>query len=198
MAKPSPVGNVYDKYGTRNPVAQLLMSRFLASLYQLYDDAAPQTVLEVGCGEGRLADRLYRRRAPLEFEAIDLDLSRLDADVHPDIRFTVADAYALPWADDTFDLIVCCEVLEHVERPADLLSEVRRVARQHVILSTPREPIWCALNMARGQYWSDFGNTPGHIQHFSRRGLLSTVRPFIEVETVRTPLPWTMLKGRPR
>ena len=38
-----------------------------------------------------------------------------------------------------------------------------------ILLSVPKEPIWRICNMARGKYWKDLGNTPGHIQHWTKK-----------------------------
>ena len=80
-----------------------------------------------------------------------------------------------------FDLVLAIEVLEHVPDPAAALRELARVARRDVVLSVPREPIWRAANMARGKYWGDLGNTPGHIQHWSRAGFVRLVGAHLEV-----------------
>ncbi|MCA9694903.1 MAG: hypothetical protein KC636_35320, partial [Myxococcales bacterium] len=48
------VGNTYDKYGSRNPIARALMAGFMRAVVGLYQEAAPRTALEVGCGEGKL------------------------------------------------------------------------------------------------------------------------------------------------
>lgn len=61
MAKPVateqgiPVGNHYDKYGSNNPIASFLMSRFLGNLFDLVGLTSAVDVHEVGCGEGRLS-----------------------------------------------------------------------------------------------------------------------------------------------
>lgn len=194
------VGNVYDKYGTSNPIARRLMQGFLEAVTSLYDIANPQRVLEVGCGEGKLAQQLLehqraRGTAP-HFEACDLELDRLVPDLDPAIQTREASIYALPWADDAFDLVVCCEVLEHLEDPAAGLAELARVSARFVLLSTPWEPTWRLLNLARLRYVRDLGNTPGHLQHFSRRGLLQLAQTELRVVDERTPLPWTVLLGR--
>jgi len=62
----------------------------------------------------------------------------------------------------------------------------------------PREPIWRILNMARGKYWRALGNTPGHLQHWSRSGILGLLAEHFEIVEVRTPLPWTMVLCRAR
>ncbi len=69
------------------------------------------------------------------------------------------------------------EVLEHVPDPAAVLAEMFRVASRWVLVSVPREPLWRGLNMARGSYLRDFGNTPGHLNHWSKRSFATTARP---------------------
>jgi ubiquinone/menaquinone biosynthesis C-methylase UbiE len=192
------VGNVYDKYGTRNPIARALMRGFLDAITELYDRASPRTVLEVGCGEGLLAQHLVTHGTrPERFEATDIDTSRIVSDLDPIISVREASIYELPYDDDAFELVVCCEVLEHVERPADALAELARVAARHVLVSTPWEPVWRILNMMRGRYLRDLGNTPGHVQHFTRAALERLASTRLRVLDRRRPLPWTILLGEP-
>jgi hypothetical protein len=65
-----------------------------------------------------------------------------------------------------------------------------------LILSVPREPLWRLLNIARGHYMCSFGNTPGHLQHWSASRFRSLVGRHAEIVESRTPLPWTMLLCR--
>jgi ubiquinone/menaquinone biosynthesis C-methylase UbiE len=191
-------GNVYDKYGTKNPIARALMRGFLGAVSELYAQVGPDSVLEVGCGEGRLAQHLLERSPrPIRFIVSDLDLGALDEHLDPRLETCQASVDDLPFADATFDLVVCCEVLEHLQDPLAGLGEVARVARRAVIVSTPREPLWRLLNVARGAYLRDLGNTPGHVQHFSRRGLERLVESRLRVVARRSPPPWTVLLAVP-
>ncbi|MEM7152705.1 MAG: class I SAM-dependent methyltransferase [Myxococcota bacterium] len=193
------VGNVYDKYGTSNPIARHMMRSFLSSVTELYRIAAPSEVLEVGCGEGELAAHLWHEGPrPDRFEICDVELDRLSPDLPPDISVREASIYELPWPDDAFDLVLCCEVLEHLQEPAKGLAELARVARRHVLISTPWEPVWRVLNVARGRYLGELGNTPGHVQHWGRRGLARLARTQLRLVAQRTPLPWTVLLGTPQ
>lgn len=190
------VGNIYDKYHSRNPVARWLMNRFLRSVTELYQSVAPRSALEVGCGEGYLARHLTQScPRPERFEACDISLQRLSEERDPLIVFREASIYQLPYDDNEFDVVVCCEVLEHLEQPLSGLSELARVSNKAVLLSTPREPLWRILNMLRGRYWSSLGNTPGHVQHFSRRGLIDFAKSHLQIVAERTPYPWTVLLG---
>jgi 2-polyprenyl-3-methyl-5-hydroxy-6-metoxy-1,4-benzoquinol methylase len=93
---------------------------------------------------------------------------------------------------DAAELIVCCEVLEHLDDPEAGLETITRLARPWLLVSVPREPIWRALNLARGKYVRDLGNTPGHLGHWSRRAFVEFLRSRVEVVDVRSPVPWTM------
>lgn len=193
------VGNHYDKYGTRNPIARALMRGFLSATGDLYASCRPRSVLEVGCGEGLLARELLGRAPrPERFVASDLELDRIAPGLDPAIELVQASIYDLPFADRSFDLVVCCEVLEHVEEPGRAMAELARVADRRVLVSTPWDPVWRAMNMMRGRYLGALGNTPGHIQHFTRAGFVRLAETRLRVIDRRSPLPWTILLGEPR
>jgi ubiquinone/menaquinone biosynthesis C-methylase UbiE len=194
------VGNFEDKYASQNPIAKALVAGFLDAVTELFVLADPRdkAVLEVGCGEGKLATRLIRNApAPARYLATDVSLDRLIPDLDPRIETAEASAYALPYADASFDVVVCCEVLEHLDDPARGLAELARVARERVLISTPWEPVWRAMNMARGKYLRALGNTPGHVQHFSRAALERLAATQLHIHCMRTPLPWTVILGEP-
>ena len=107
--------------------------------------------------------------------------------------FEVRSVYDLTPENDGADLIICCEVLEHLEFPEQALHALQKVVSQRLILSVPREPIWCTLNLVRGKYIPKLGNTPGHIQHWSKRAFIQLVSKYFKVIEAKNPLPWTML-----
>ena len=191
-----PTGNTTDKYNTQNPVMRRLMTGFERDLDELFAKAAPRSILDVGCGEGVLtcqwADRLEGGR----IVGIDLDDPKLRAEwatrKRDNLEYRVEEATSLSFADDEFDMASAIEVLEHVPEPEATLSEMARVADRYLLVSVPREPIWRMLNMARGAYLRDLGNTPGHLNHWSKVGFVSLLSRYGTVEEVRTPLPWTM------
>ena len=188
------VGNHYDKYGAPNPIVRALMRGFTGAVTDLYLRTGATSVLEVGCGEALLSVHLIKARRPSHFEACDVAL-RPAPGIDPDIVLREASIYGLPYADASFDLAIACEVLEHLADPAAGLAELARVARRHVIISTPWEPVWRVLNLARGRYVGALGNTPGHVQHFSRRAVLDLAATRLTDLRVRRPLPWTVILG---
>jgi len=191
-----PTGNLYDKYGSANPLVRRLMGGFRAALDELWELAAPESVLDVGCGEGVLTREWAERLGTGRVVGVDLDDPRLraewEAGARPNLEYRAAEAHALPFADGDFDLVAGIEVLEHVPDPDAALREMARVARRRLLVSVPREPIWRLLNVARGAYLSHLGNTPGHLNHWSKVGFHSLLTRHGTVLEVRTPLPWTL------
>jgi 2-polyprenyl-3-methyl-5-hydroxy-6-metoxy-1,4-benzoquinol methylase len=193
-------GNTYDKYGSTNPVVRRLMSAFEGSLDELFDRAAPRSLLDVGCGEGVLVKRWAERLGEGRVVGIDLEEESIQAGwaerQAPNLEYMVMTADALPFADDEFELATAIEVLEHVPDPERTLAEMARCAERHLLVSVPREPLWRMLNMARGSYWGTLGNTPGHLNHWSRRSFVKLLARHGEVIEIRSPFPWTMLLVR--
>jgi ubiquinone/menaquinone biosynthesis C-methylase UbiE len=189
-------GNTYDKYGSANPVVRRLMAGFERTLDELFARAAPRSVLDVGCGEGVLTQR-WAERLEGRVVGIDLEDTALQAEWAarraPNLEFRVMKAEALPFGDGEFSAATAIEVLEHVPDPELSVAEMARVARSHLIVSVPREPLWRVLNIARGAYVRDLGNTPGHVNHWSRRGFVELLSRHGEIMEVRSPFPWTML-----
>jgi SAM-dependent methyltransferase len=197
-----PTGNTFDKYGSQNPVVRRLMAGFHGTLDELWDRAAPSSVLDVGCGEGVLTVEWAERLGDGRVVGIDLDDPKLRAEweqrKRPNLEFRAEEATRLTFADDEFDLAAAIEVLEHVPEPEATLAEMARVASRHLLVSVPREPLWRGLNMARGAYWKDLGNTPGHVNHWSKRSFVALLSRHGDVVQARSPFPWTMLLVRLR
>ena len=195
-----PTGNTFDKYGSTNPVVRRLMAGFEGTLAQLFAQAAPQSVLDVGCGEGVLTHQWATELGERRIVGIDLDDEKLKAEWatrrRPNLEYRTLSAENMPFADGEFDLACAIEVLEHVPDPAHTVAEMARVARRHLLVSVPREPLWRMLNMARGAYLSDLGNTPGHVNHWSKRSFVRLLSQHGEVVEKRSPFPWTMLLVR--
>jgi ubiquinone/menaquinone biosynthesis C-methylase UbiE len=187
------IGNHTHKYTARNPAIRLLTERWVANLDRILGrvEGPVDRALEVGCGEGVIAARLHDRWG--EVAALDLPDAGLRADWRgvDGPRFLHANALELPFADDRFDVVVAAEVLEHLSDPDRGLQEMARVGRRHLVLSVPREPVFRGCNLVAGRYVRDLGNTPGHLNHWSRRSFVRFVSTVADVRLVTSPFPWT-------
>jgi SAM-dependent methyltransferase len=190
-------GNTYDKYGSTNPIVRRLMGRFEGTLEELFAKAGPRSLLDVGCGEAVLTHRWATELGDRRVVGIDLEDPSIQAHWEqrqaPNLEYRIMKAENLPFADKEFDVATAIEVLEHVPDAAHTVAEMARVAERFLIVSVPREPLWRGLNVARGAYWSERGNTPGHVNHWSKRSFVELLSRHGEVVEARSPFPWTML-----
>jgi 2-polyprenyl-3-methyl-5-hydroxy-6-metoxy-1,4-benzoquinol methylase len=189
-------GNFYDKYGTKNPVARYLVNNFHLSLDRLVAETGAEEIHEVGCGEGNLSIPWARQKKTVrssDFSHQVIEKAKENADRNKvDISFKAVSIYELDPEHDAAELIVCCEVLEHLETPGEALDILVQLASPYLIVSVPREPLWRILNVVRGKYVKSFGNTPGHIQHWSKQTFLKQLSSRLDLIRVTTPFPWIM------
>jgi len=195
------VGNTYDKYSSNNPIVRWMMKGFNDSLSELVSQVAPKTIHEIGCGEGHWVMQwnqqgIDARGSDFSSQVIEIACENAISKSIPANSYTQRSIYDVNSEKDSADLIVCCEVLEHLEYPGKALDALQEITEKYVILSVPREPIWCMLNMVRGKYVTKLGNTPGHIQHWSHASFVKLVEQYFDIVEVKTPFPWTMLLGR--
>jgi SAM-dependent methyltransferase len=157
-------------------------------------------VLEIGCGVGHVTDLILRTDASRVL-ATDLSASLVQENSEkmndPRVSFAVMDLMSCSM-EERFDTVVCCEVLEHLEDPERGLDILHGMNAREYVLSVPREPLWRALNMCRGAYLNDLGNSPGHVNHFSQRGFLRFIERHFVVYSLRAPVPWTVVRCHPR
>ncbi len=196
-------GNHYDKYKSKNPIERKLVKGFFDNVAILFGivkkDGDPERILEAGCGEGVFSSFARSMFPRAFFDAFDLEQSVVSEAIkrygNLDIHFFTGSIYKIDKEDSSVSLIVCSEVLEHLEKPRNALKELKRVASGYLLLSVPQEPVWRLLNMCRFKYWADFGNTPGHIQHFSRRRFLGLIHEVggLEVVAYKKSVPWQMV-----
>jgi ubiquinone/menaquinone biosynthesis C-methylase UbiE len=197
-------GNTYDKYGSTNPVVKRMMAGFEGALAELFARADPRSLLDVGCGEGILTHRWAMELAhpppTRRVVGIDLEDPVLEAEWRerqaPNLEYRVMKAENLPFGDGEFDVAAAIEVLEHVPDPGHTVAEMARVAERHLLVSVPREPVWRLMNLARGAYVRDLGNTPGHVNHWSKAAFVRLLSRHGTVVEARSPFPWTMLLVR--
>lgn len=90
--------------------------------------------------------------------------------------------------------MICSEVMEHLEYPEKALDMLKSVSSEYILLSVPNEPIWRILNVCRGKYLRQLGNTPGHIQHWSTKQFCRMLcENGCDIIAVKRPFPWTMV-----
>jgi SAM-dependent methyltransferase len=165
---------------------------------------SPKRILDVGCAIGDLSARMARAYPKWNFTSVDLMEAaiRMAKAKHSvaNLQFHCGDflSSSFPPAD----VVTCLQTLEHIpDGSLDLfLSGLFAKAERAVLVSVPREPFWCLANLARGKYWHRLGNTPHHVQHWTKRGFSRWVESHARKRwkdfrlAVRSPLSlWTLV-----
>jgi SAM-dependent methyltransferase len=192
------------KHTSANPVQRALINRFHRLIGDTIVELRPVTFLDAGCGEGFVAAMLRRRLPELRLTGLDVDPSAVAVAAVRDPRgsFLAASLTALPFADKSFDVVGCFEVLEHLpgDGPELALRELGRVARKAVVLSVPHEPFFSLANAARGKNWDvrPRGSDPDHQQIWTRDAFGAEVRQTLEIDWLGGSFPWTVCVATPR
>ena len=153
------VGTAGGKYELKNPIAQYLLRGFDNAVAELAAHVSPSSILEIGCGEGHVTQLLLENTSA-NILATDLSASVLAETelllASDRVSYMVADVELLEPLTTSTQMLVCCEVLEHVKNPEKALQVLLAQRAEWYLLSVPREPIWRILNSARGAYLKDF------------------------------------------
>lgn len=197
-------GHKYTKEG-RGYIGSMLITNYFNAVRELMDVSgklkvtSPLSALEIGCGEGYSTQKIQAMLPPgVQFYASEFvgDLVIKARRLNRKVNIIQESAYELTHSDSSFDIVFLLEVLEHLDYPDKALGEIHRVLKQKgiLILGVPNEPLWRFLNIARGKYLKAFGNTVGHLNHWSTKSLVSFIESnFGPVIAKRTPLPWTIV-----
>jgi len=186
------------KYSSSNLLKRILLDRFLFRLMTQIEKTKASSLLDVGCGEGFVAQRILSKHS-LDYTGIDQsDLAITHArQQNPTGRFQCASAYALPFQNNQFDTSICAEVLEHLDEPEKAIEELCRVTRGTVIFSVPNEPFFQLGNLLGLSHVSTLGTPPDHVNRWSIKTFETFLSPFVEIQHVEKPFPWQILTTTP-
>jgi ubiquinone/menaquinone biosynthesis C-methylase UbiE len=186
----------YKKHTSSNLIQRFLLARFNQRLVECVRVANPNNILDAGCGEGFTMTLLTEAGIQAAMTGIDFSdeaiaIARTTA---PDLAISKASIYELPFKKSSFDLVICSEVLEHLENPDTAIAEITRVSKKYVLVSVPNEPYFQIANFLRGKYPRTFGNHPEHINHWSSDAIVSRLKKSgLSIVRVYRPFAWTLI-----
>lgn len=189
------------KYRNENPVQRALIRRFVTSLHDLFIEAGPVTsVLEVGVGEGFISGYLSEKFPAIKFTGVDLsegDIGKLRRHF-PRVEAHQGSAYELGALPGGYDLIICAEVLEHLDTPQRALDQMLAHRPRRLVLSVPHEPFFMLSNLARGKNVTRLGNDPEHVNHWGTGSFRAMLEARFAVLRLTTSYPWILALAAPR
>jgi SAM-dependent methyltransferase len=190
----------YQKFQTGNPVVRRLIDRFYAHIGETVAPLRSESVLDAGCGEGETIARLAEL-LPAQVAAVDLSPAAVEftARRFPAVEVACESVLELPFDDGAFELVLCLEVLEHLDDPLAAIAELGRVSSRDVVISVPHEPWFRLGSLLRGKHLRDFGNHPEHVNHWNRADLRALLETEFELTRISGSFPWLIgsCRGRP-
>lgn len=190
------MGHATKKHGTKNPLKNYLLSKFDKKLRCFLQDIKPVRVLEIGSGTAHIVEIVKTMYPNCHYTAVDIDESLLEqarAKGADEIVLSAGEPLSLSYEDKSFDLVLMMEVLEHLYKPEEALKEAQRLCSKHFIASVPNEPLWRILQMMMLKHLKDWGNTPGHINHWNKKGFEKLLSGYFTISETAKPLPWVMV-----
>lgn len=185
----------FRKHTHKNPIEKLLLRFFYHKLLQELRNIHPVRILDAGAGEGFTIDRLQKEQIGKEIEGVEFMQEAIDLGKqhHPNAHIIQGDIHKLPYPDNSFDTVICTEVLEHVVEPEKALQELVRVSSKYVVLTVPSEPFFMAGNFVRGKNLSRLGNDIEHINHWTFFGFRNMVSEYAKIKTHFPLIFWTLI-----
>jgi 2-polyprenyl-3-methyl-5-hydroxy-6-metoxy-1,4-benzoquinol methylase len=191
----------FEKHSVKPSVKRLqflqrfLIDNFYKVLIDEIDKLKPVSILDAGCGEGITLNKLKKANVGRKLEGFDyLDRAiTIGKKLYPSLNLKQGDIYHIESPDNAYDVVICSEVLEHLERPEDALKELARVSRKYVVLSVPNEPIFMLGNFLRGKNLKRWGNDIEHINHWSNKKFVKFAGNHLKIKSNITPLPWSLI-----
>ena len=159
------------KYTTTDPIRRRLIDRFLNEVLVCVKELKPKTILDAGCGEGFVLSLLLEHSIKAKMTGIDISSEAIKIAKSNNRKMSLlkGDIYGLSFDDNAFDLVLCSEVLEHLDDPRKALKELKRVSKKYLLLSVPNEPWFMLGSLIGGKYVRNFGNHPEHVNHWNSR-----------------------------
>ena len=137
----SSLDKIFPEYNSNNPLVRKIFWDRLAYAIKLSNLSSNQKVLDIGTGNGVLL-KMLNAKYNNKFVGIDInkDIEKLKL---PNINFIVGDTRKLPLGSDSFDIVYCLDVLEHIKELKLVISEIKRVLRDRgqLIISVPQENV---------------------------------------------------------
>lgn len=188
-----------NKFQDQTPIQQTLVGKFHRKFVNVLAEIKPVSILELGCGEGYLMEQINLRLPGVNLLGLDADAGAVAEGrrLWPDMKIEHGDIYRINQPDQSWDVTVASEVLEHLDRPLDALLELKRVSHRFVVLSVPHEPWFRLGNLARGRHLRRFGNHPEHVNQWSRKSFVRFVGQRLTPLRVINAFPWTIVLAKP-
>ncbi|KKQ37138.1 MAG: Methylase involved in ubiquinone/menaquinone biosynthesis [Candidatus Woesebacteria bacterium GW2011_GWA1_37_7] len=186
----------YLKHTSKSRFRQWTIKNLNSALIEKLKTIKIYSIVDVGCGEGFTLERLRKEKIGKYYLGIDGSniAVKLGKVLFPKIIFEKHNIYKLPLKDNSYDFVLCTEVLEHLEKPDKALKELVRVSRKYLALSVPNEPFFSLKNLLMIKNIRRFGSSVEHINWWTSRGFVKFVlKEKVKIIRQCHPFPFTLV-----
>lgn len=180
----------HRKHTTTNWFYRKHLESFYETLIEMIGETGCESLLDAGCGEGFVVDAVTKAFPDIKVTGIDVNEQAVEYAKErfgEKARFRPGSVYKLPFSDKSFDTVLCSEVLEHLDDPNRAMGELKRVARNYVVITVPHEPYFQWLNKL-GRLLG-VSEDPGHVNFWTSTTFEAFIRAhFNEPKVVRKQL----------
>ena len=169
-----------------NLTTRKITQQFVKTLLLEIKLLKPKIILDVGCGTGYITN-IISNELDSTVIGCDVDNKRI-AFAHSNFgqEVIICDITCLPFKNDSFDLIIASEILEHINCIDEALKEIKRIAQKDIIITVPNEPFFRIANFFRGKNLTRFGNPPDHVNHYTKKTLYQLLDRYFSNISIKT------------
>ncbi len=112
-----------------------------ACIARIIEVIGPGKIVDIGCGTGTLLQRIIEKKGgdAYSYTGVDITIASETREKNDGVQFTEAVVESLPFADRSFDTVICTHVLEHILDIRAAVAELRRISRGKIIIVVPKE-----------------------------------------------------------
>lgn len=166
---------------------EISLAEHIMSVLPKINQQMQVSCIDIGCGEGYVLYRLQKKYPSLHLTGLDLSTGRLKTTKQhvPHAQLLKGDVLALPFQNKQFDIVICSELLEHVEEYTKVVDELLRVTKHTLIITVPNElplvRVMCPKCKTKHYY-------DGHVNFFTAEKLRSLFinKAEITIKSLRT------------
>lgn len=171
----------YQEGVRRNILQRIWHSAKLREVLRAFSHhPSPKKILDVGSASGWFLSKISLQHPDATYYGIDIYQEAIEygKKAYPHIEFSVASAEKIPYKANCFDIVICTEVLEHVENPQMVLQEIKRVLKKGGIAIIELDSgsilfslVWYLWRKAHGKVWND-----SHLHSYTVEKLEKSIR----------------------
>jgi len=182
-----PKNHMDNLYYSTNPMVRYIHNRRLEIVVDMIPAVGRLHILDAGCGEGHLIERLYNNNMDNSYYGVDITSQALESAKKrcQYARLRLGNLLCLEFQDEYFDVVICTEVLEHVYEYEKVIHELFRVLKTagYLIITFPNELNWTISRFLLGRRPI---KVPDHVNSFDP-GKISRLVKMSPISTICIP-----------